>query len=80
MFFRQRQQLEILVNETETLDGLRVRYLPTYRDQKCICGRSPSRTNGMGGHFWPGAGFDTAGTELRNWHTVLLGRSPLQAG
>ncbi len=34
----QRQQLEILVNEAETLDGLQVRYLPTYRDLKCICG------------------------------------------
>jgi hypothetical protein len=34
----QRQQLEILTDEAESLDGLQVRYLPTYRDLKCICG------------------------------------------
>lgn len=37
----QRQQAEILVDEAETLDGVRVRYLPSYRTIKCgYCGHS----------------------------------------
>jgi hypothetical protein len=37
----QRQQLEILVNEAETLDDLRVCYLPSHRTIRCShCGHS----------------------------------------
>lgn len=37
----QRQQAEILVNEAETLDGVRVRYLPSFRTIQCLhCGHS----------------------------------------
>jgi DNA-directed RNA polymerase subunit RPC12/RpoP len=46
-----RQQLEILINEAETLDGLKVRQLPSSRLIKCThCGHSgraciPHQTN-----------------------------------
>lgn len=37
----QRRQAEILVNEAVTLDGVRVRCLPSYRTIRCLhCGHS----------------------------------------
>lgn len=36
-----RQEADILVNEAETLDGVRVRYLPSFRTVRCLyCGHS----------------------------------------
>jgi transposase len=37
----QRQQAEILINEAKTLDGVQVRYLPSFRTIRCLhCGHS----------------------------------------